>query len=110
MITGFVGPLHQLQAGTGKNIAKTGFFPFAWVVEAKKIKVPDVCFRRCQRIRLDNGIRWAFDASLNTERAQQMPHKGRLARTQITLQFNQRIVDRRLARQPPRENSRGSFV
>ena len=39
-----------------------------------------------------------------------MPHKRRFARTQIALQFNQRIVNRRLPRQPLREGNRGSLV
>ena len=39
-----------------------------------------------------------------------MPHKRRLARAQIALQFNQRVFNRRLARQPLREGSSGSFI
>ena len=39
-----------------------------------------------------------------------MPHKRRFARAQITLQFNQRIVNLRLARQPLRKGSRGSLI
>ena len=49
MVAGLVGPLHQLQARAGKNIAEAGFFPFARVVEAKKIKVPDVQAQRRAR-------------------------------------------------------------
>ena len=39
-----------------------------------------------------------------------MPYESRFARTQITLQFNLRIANGRLARQPLRESSGGSFV
>ena len=39
-----------------------------------------------------------------------MPYESRFARTQITLQFNQRVFNRRLLRQPLRESSRGSFI
>ena len=115
MVSSLVGPLDELQARAGKNIAKTGFFPLTRIIEPEKIKVPDVqahingCGRR-QRIGLDNRIRRAFDAALHTQRAQQVPHKRRFARPQIALQFNQRIDYRRLTRQRLREGSRGSFV
>ena len=39
-----------------------------------------------------------------------MPHKRRFARPQIALQFNQRVFNRQLARQPLRESSSGSFI
>ena len=42
MVTGLVGPLDELQAWAGKNIAKTGFFPLTRVVKPEKIKVPNV--------------------------------------------------------------------
>jgi epoxyqueuosine reductase len=109
MVAGLVGPFHQLQAGARKNIAKAGFFPFARIIEAKKIEVPDVRTRR-QRVGLDHRVGRAFDAPLHTQRAQQVPYKRRFARTQIALQFNQRIANRRLARQSLRERSRGDFV
>ncbi len=46
MVASLVRPLDQLQAGACKNIAKTGFFPLTRIIEAKKIKVPDVRSRR----------------------------------------------------------------
>ena len=115
MVASLVRPLDELQARAGKNIAKTRFFPLTRIIESKKIKVPDVqahingCGRR-QRIGLNHRIGWAFDAALHTERTQQVPYESRFARTQITLQFNLRIANGRLARQPLRESSGGSFV
>ena len=115
MVASLIGPLDDLQANAGKNIAKTGFFPFTRIIEPEKIKVPDVQPSingggRCQRVGLDNRICRAFDAALHTEGAQQMPHEGGFTRTQVALQFNQSVFNRPLARQPLRESSRGSFV
>ncbi len=39
-----------------------------------------------------------------------MPHQRGLARTQIALQFNQCVFNRRLTRQPLRKGSSGSFI
>ena len=39
-----------------------------------------------------------------------MPHKGGFTRTQIALQFNQRVFNRRLPRQPLCEGSRRGFI
>ena len=115
MVASLVRPLHELQAHAGNNIAKAGFFPFTRIIKTEKIKVPDVQLNingggRCQRVRLDNRIRRAFDAALYTEGAQQMPNEGGFTRTQIALQFNQCVFNCPLARQPLRESSRGSFV
>ena len=37
-----VRPFNQLEARAGKNISKTRIFPFVWIIETIKIKMPDL--------------------------------------------------------------------
>ena len=67
-------------------------------------------FRSSQGVRLHHGVGGAFDPALNPECTQQVAHKRGLARAQIALQFNQRIADGRLARQPLRKGKGCGFV
>ena len=115
MIAGFVRPFHQFEAWTCENIPKTGFFPFARIVETVEVNVPDKKargqpFRSGQGVRLDHGVRGALDPALNAERAQQVAHKRGLACAEVAFQFNQRIADGRLARQPLRKGEGCGFV
>lgn len=41
MACSLVSPLGQLQAGAGKNIAKTSVFPLLRIAETVKVKVPN---------------------------------------------------------------------
>jgi len=104
----FVGPLSQFQASAGEDVAKTGVFPFLRVVEAVKVKVPDRQIG--QFIRLDHRIRWAFDAPLHTQRAQQVAHQRGFASAQVAAQFNEGVMQRGLAGQRLRKALCGSLV
>jgi epoxyqueuosine reductase len=89
-----VGPFHEFQAGTRKNIAETSVFPFLRVVEAVKVEMPDgpgtVPF--AYLVRLDHGVGGAFDAALHPGGAKQMAHQCGFARAQIAAQLNARIA------------------
>ena len=106
MWPGFIGPLHQLEAGAGKDVSEAGFFPLVRIVEAIKVKVPDV--QRCRAhghgVRLNHCVGRALDAALNAECAQQVPHKGGLAGPQIAMQRDGRMAA--LGQQCPRQRLR----
>ena len=89
-----VGPLHEFQARSRKNVAKTGVFPFLRVIESVKVEMPDgpgtVAFAHL--VRLDHGVSGAFDAALHPSGAQQMAHQCGFACAQITPQLNSRIA------------------
>jgi len=91
---GLVGPFGQLQSRCGKNVAKAGVAPFAWVVEAIEVEMPYV--EGGQFIGFDHGIGRALDASRHAQGAQQMAHQRRFAGAKFTAQFDEGIVQRRL--------------
>lgn len=72
----FVRPFGQFEPGTGEHIPKPRVFPFARVVKAVKVKVPDI--QAWQLIGLDHRIRGAFNAPLYAQRTQQMAYQGSL--------------------------------
>ena len=89
-----VGPLHELEARPGKNIAKARVFPFLRVVESVKVKVPNGprAVARTRLVRLDHGVGRAFDAARHPGGSQQVAHEGGFARAQIAAQFNAGIA------------------
>ena len=109
---GFFRPFGQFEARAGKQVAKAGVFPFAWVVKAVEIKVPDIeqsvlSVSKRKFIGLHHGVGGAFNPALHTQCAQQIPHQGGLARTQVTLQFNKSVVQGRLRGQRSGKQLRG---
>ena len=67
------GPFDQFKTSTGKEVAKSSVFPFLWVVETVKVKMPDgqvACL-----VGFDHCIRWAFDTSLHTQGLQEMSNQ-----------------------------------
>jgi epoxyqueuosine reductase len=90
----FFGPLHQFQAGAGKDVPETGVFPLLRVAETIKVKVPDRphTLRALGFMGLDHGVGGAFDAPLHTCRAQQVAHQGGFAGAQIALQLNAGVL------------------
>lgn len=87
-------PFGELEAGAGKDVAKASVFPFTRVAEAVEVEMPDVEVR--QLIGLHYRVGGALDPALHTQRAQQVTHQGGLARAQVTVQFDERIAQRRL--------------
>jgi epoxyqueuosine reductase len=89
-----VGPLHQLEARTCKDVAKARVFPLLWVAEAVKVEVPDRpgAVAGAGLVRLDHGVSGAFDAALHPGRMQQVTHQGGFARAQIAAQLDARIA------------------
>ena len=90
----FVGPLHQLQTGSGKDVAKARVFPFLRVVETVKVKVPDgpcVVARACL-VGFDHGVGRAFDAARHSGSAQQVAYQGGFARPQVAAQLDAGIA------------------
>jgi epoxyqueuosine reductase len=96
VVAGLFGPFDEFESGAGKNVAKTGFFPFVRVVEAEKIKVPDVqgAARRCSfnGVGLDHRIGGAFHAALYTQCLEQVPHQGGLSCTQVAMKLDQGLA------------------
>jgi epoxyqueuosine reductase len=86
---GVLRPFAKLQAHAGKDVAKACIFPFAWVAEAVKVKVP--YFARIHGVRLDYGVGGAFDAACHAQGVQQVAHEGGFACTQIAVQSNASI-------------------
>lgn len=93
----FFGPLHQFQAGTGKDVPETRVFPLLWVAETIKVKMPDGPrpLRTLGFVGLDHGIGRALDATLHTRCPQQVAHQGGFSCAQITLQFDASILPAR---------------
>ena len=90
----FVRPFHEFEAWPGKNVPKARVFPFLWVVETVKVKVPDGpgTFARVSLVRLDHRVGRAFDAARHSGSTQQVAHECGLARAQIAAQFNAGIA------------------
>jgi len=104
----FLGPLRQLEAGAGKNVAETCFFPFARVVETVEIKVPNM--ERIQLVGLYHGIGGAFDAPGHAQRLQQLANQRGLASTQVAMQGDNRVPQRGLQGPVLGEGLRRRFV
>ncbi len=88
-------PLGQFQARLREDVAQAGVFPFARVVEAVEIEVPDaqVFATGCRDFMgLDHGVGGTLDASRHAEGAQQVPHERRLACAQIAVQRDECIA------------------
>jgi epoxyqueuosine reductase len=105
---GFFGPLGQLQAGAGKDVAKARVFPFLRVIETVEVKVPDVEVR--QLVGLHHGIRGAFDTALHTQCMQQVAHQCGLAGAQVAMQGDEGQTYARLCRQAAGKHLGGQFV
>ena len=90
----FVWPLHQLQTGSRKDVAKARVFPFLRVIEAVKVKMPDrpSAVARARLVGFDHGVGWAFDAARHPGCAQQVAHQSGFARTQVAAQLDARIA------------------
>ena len=56
-----IGPFCKLEAAAGKDIAKTGIFPFQRIAETVKIEMP--YSQAGGFVRFNHGIGRAFDAS-----------------------------------------------
>ena len=81
---GVLRPFAQLQAGAGKEVAKTSVFPLAWVADAVKIKMPHVT---CSHgVGFDHGIGGAFDATFDSQSLQHVTHQSGFACAQIAMQ------------------------
>ncbi len=104
----FLRPFGQLQPGAGEDIPEASVFPFARIAEAVEVKVPDL--EPIERIRLHHRIGRALDASGHAQRLQQMPHKRRLARTQIAMQRNEGMMQRGLRGQAGGEQMGRRFI
>lgn len=84
------GPFGKLEAVLRKDVTKPSVFPFTRILKPVEVEVPDV---QCgQGVRLDHGIGRALDAALHAQGTQQVAHQGRLARTQVALECNERTV------------------
>ncbi len=105
---GFVRPFSQLQTLTGKNVAKTGVLPFARVLEAVEVEMPDLQPR--QFIRFQHRIGGALDPARHAQCTQQVTHQRGLAGTQITAQFDEGIAQGRAGSQLHGKRLGGVFV
>ena len=113
MAAGFFRPLDELQARRGEDVAKARFFPFARIVEAVEVEVPDIQDgeSQCgQGIGLDHGVGRAFDAAFDAERMQKVAHEGGFARAEIAAQFDQRIGHGGPGGEPARKRCRSGLV
>jgi epoxyqueuosine reductase len=103
-----LGPFDELESGRGKEVAKAGFFKLAGIVEAVKVKMPDV--QAVGLMRLNNSIAWAFDATFDTEGAQQVAHERGLASAEVAVQCDDGVSNGGALSQRLRECSRGRFI
>jgi epoxyqueuosine reductase len=97
----FVGPFHEFQAWSGKDITEPRICPFLGVIEAVKVEMPDgpdlVLVARL--VRLQHGIGGALDAALYSCSTQQVAHQRGFARAQIAVQGDAGIARARPALQ-----------
>ena len=105
---GFVGPFGEFEARAGKDVAKTGVFPFARVAETVKVKVPDA--QAGQLVGLHHRVGRAFNAARHAQRLQQMAHQRGFASTQFTPQFNKGLAQRGHLGQGGGKALRGCFI
>ena len=85
-----VWPFSELEARGREDVAKARVFPFARVVEAVEVEVPDG--QPGYLVRLDHGVGGTLDASLYAQCAQQVAHQSGLARTQIAVQADEGVA------------------
>lgn len=85
----FVWPFHEFESRARKDVTKASVFPFLWIAEPVKVKMPNGPSRvaRTHKVRLDHGVRRAFDSALHAGCTQQMPHEGRFPHAQVAAQF-----------------------
>ena len=105
---GFFRPFRQLEAGARKNVPKTRVFPFAWIAEAVKVKMPDS--EVDQFIRLHQRVGGTSDTARHAQGVQQVPHQGGFAGAQLTVQRDKSVAQRRLCGQCGGERTRGGLV
>ena len=101
-------PLNQLQARAGKDVAQAGISCFARILKAVKVKMPGI--EAGQLIRFHYGISRAFDATFDTQRAQQVAHQSGLAGAEITAQFNQGLAQHGLSRESRGKTLSRAFI
>jgi len=106
---GLLRPLGELEARPSIKIAQACLGPLARIAEAIKIKVQNEPTRG-RLVRFHQRIGRAFDAPGHAQRAQQMAHKGRLARPQIAAQFQRGVAQFRRAGQLPRKSGGIGFA
>ncbi len=94
-------PFCHLEARVGKNVPETRVFPFAGVVKAVEVEVPDREARRL--VRLHHRIGGALDAALHAQRAQQVAHQRGFARAQVAVQGHKSIGQQGLCGKALRE-------
>jgi hypothetical protein len=104
-----LGPLDELEPGSGEQVPKAGVDPFAGLLEAVEV---EVVHRRAvlQRMRLDDGEAGAPDAPADAPRAQQVAHEAGLAGTQRAAQLDQRLPQARPRGQRGGTGGAGRFV
>ena len=94
-------PFCQLEAGTSENIAETRIFPFARIVEAVEVEMPD---REVPRlVGFDHGVGRALDAALNTQRTQPVAYQRGLAGAEVAMQRDEGVGQLRQGREPAGE-------
>lgn len=92
-----VGPFHQFETRSGKDVAKARVFPFARIAETVEIKMPDrpgVSIHKAL-VGFHHRIGRALDAALYTAGAQQVADKRGFASPQIATQFNAGVTPAR---------------
>ena len=109
---GLFGPLGQLKAGAGKNVAKTGINPLARVAESVEIKMPEFegLVGAGKLVRLHHRVSRAFDAALHAKRLQQMAHQRCFARPEVAMQFDEGMVQAGMPCQRCRKRLGGRLV
>ena len=103
-----VRPFRELEPFAGKDVAKAGVTPFARVMEAVEVEMPDS--QVGQFIGFDHSVGRALDAPGYAQGLQQMAHQRGFAGTEIAAQFDEGVVQRRLQGQRGGEALRGLFV
>ena len=105
---GFCGPFGQFETWAGKDVPKTGFFPFPGVGKAVEVEVPDIEFG--QLVGLHHRIGRAFDATGHAQRMQQVAYQRGFACAQIPVQGNERMRQFRLVCELHSKLLRGRLV
>ena len=103
-----LGPLHELQAGAGKDLLEAGVLPLARVGKAVKVKMPDRQAR--QFVGLHHGIGRALDAPAHAQGLQQVAHQRGFTGTQVAMQSNEGVAHNRLCGELGGKQMGGDFV
>lgn len=105
---GLVRPFGQFEPFAGKDVAKAGIAPFARIMEAVEVEVPDGQIG--QFIGFNHGIGRAFDAARDAQCMQQMAHQRGFAGTEVAVQLNEGVAQGLLSGQRRSEGLRRLFV